>query len=196
MRNLTGPRILAMTLMAFAALALAGCGNGSKRRTVTTTVTTTTPARVAAPVAGVAAVTAGGGVAGTTGADVAGAADADVAGAADAGAGAKRGGGAAAAPAGPAINPNMHTTGNKLIAAAIGFGVLADGVVQSTAAGAGLAAADGQQCRNPFGTQAAGTGQLICSAGQERLSCQCDANGCQLVPTGIMACLPVGAVYQ
>lgn len=179
MRTVTGPRILGLALMAVAALALAGCGNGSKRR-ITTTVTSTVQDQVAAPVVGVAA-----GPAGIAGGGIA-----------DAGDTAKRGGGTAAAPARPAINPNMHTTGNKLIAGAIGFGVLADGVVQSTAAGAGLAGEGGQQCQNPFGAQAAGNGQLICSAGEERLICQCDANGCQLVPTGIMACLPVGAVYQ
>ena len=216
MRTVTGPRILGLALMAVAALALAGCGNGPKRR-ITTTVTTTAPARVAAPVAGgasgAAAVT-GTGVAGSgaTGADAGGAdsggadsggADsggAEAGGVADAVVAAKRGAGAAAPPPG---NPAMHGTGNKMIAGTIGFGVLANGVVQSTVAGAsaaagaaGLAGAGGQQCQNPFGTQAASAGELICSSEEERLQCQCDANGCQLVPTGIMACLPVGAVYR
>ena len=211
MRTVTGPRILGLALMAVAALALAGCGNGPKRR-ISTTVTTTTPARVAAPVAGGAfgseAVT-GTGVAGSgaTGADAGGAdsggADsggAEAGGVADAVVAAKRGAGAAAPPPG---NPAMHGTGNKMIAGTIGFGVLANGVAQSVVAGAGaaaggagLAGAGGQQCQNPFGTQAASAGELICSSEEERLQCQCDANGCQLVPTGIMACLPVGAVYR
>lgn len=195
MRNVTGLRIIAIALMAVAALTLAGCGNGPKRR-ITTTVTTTAPARAAAPVAGVAtgtAVASGAGVAGS------GAAGDGIGGDA-----ARRSSGAA--PAVQTTNPDQRKTGDKMIAGTIGFGVLADGVAKTAAAGAsagasaaggtGLAAAEGQQCQNPFGTQAARNGQLICSAGEERLMCQCDANGCQLVPTGIMACLPVGAVYQ
>ena len=186
MRNVTGPWIIAIALIAVAALALAGCGGGSKRR-VTTTVTTT----AAAPVAGVAtggAVTTGAGVSGATAA-------ADTTG----GDAAKRRPGAAA-PAVQPTNPDLRKTSDKMLAGVVGFGVLADGVAQSTAGaaagGAGLVGGDGQQCQNPFGTQSAGNGQLICSAGEERLMCQCDANGCALVPTGIMACLPVGAVYQ
>lgn len=201
MRTVIGPRIFGLALMAVAALALAGCGNGPKRR-ISTTVTTTTPARVAAPVAGGAfgsAAVTGTGVAGSgaTGADAGGA---EAGGVADAVVGAKRGAGAAAPPPGTTA---MHKTGNKMIAGTIGFGVLANGVAQSVVAGAGaaaggagLAGAGGQQCQNPFGTQAASAGELICSSQEERLQCQCDANGCQLVPTGIMACLPVGAVYR
>jgi hypothetical protein len=195
MRNATGPRILAMALMAVAALALAGCGNGPKRR-ITTTVTTTTPARVAAPIVGAATVAPVAGAAGVAGASAAGIDGAGTAGARAGGDAAKRGGGAAV-PAAQPVNPDLRKTSDKMLAATVGFGVLADGVAQTVAAGgAGLAGAGGQQCQNPFGTQPAGNGQLICSAGEERLMCQCDDNGCQLVPTGIMSCLPVGAVYQ
>ena len=185
MQTLTTPRLLGLAVLTMAALALAGCGG--PKRSVTTTVATTTPARVAAPVAGVATDTAGAGVA--AGAAASAGADNRVA---DSG---------AAAPAEPG-GRNYRRTTDKILAGTIGFGVLANGVAQTAAAsgsaagGAGLAGAGGQECRNPFGTQAASSGQLICSSQEERLQCQCDANGCQLVPTGIMACLPVGAVYR
>jgi len=185
MQTLTTPRLLGLAVLTMAALALAGCGG--PKRSVTTTVATTTPARVAAPVAGVATDTTGAGVA--AGAAASAGADNRVA---DSG---------AAAPAEPG-GRNYRRTTDKILAGTIGFGVLANGVAQTAAAsgsaagGAGLAGAGGQECRNPFGTQAASSGQLICSSQEERLQCQCDANGCQLVPTGIMACLPVGAVYQ
>jgi len=185
MQTLTTPRLLGLAVLTMAALALAGCGG--PKRSVTTTVATTTPARVAAPVAGVATDTAGAGVA--AGAAASAGADNRVA---DSG---------AAAPAEPGWR-NYRRTTDKILAGTIGFGVLANGVAQTAAAsgsaagGAGLAGAGGQECRNPFGTQAASSGQLICSSQEERLQCQCDANGCQLVPTGIMACLPVGAVYR
>jgi len=188
MQTLTTPRLLGLAVLTMAALALAGCGG--PKRSVTTTVATTTPARVAAPVAGVATDTAGAGGAGVA----AGAA-------ASAGADNRVADSGAAAPAEPG-GRNYRRTTDKILAGTIGFGVLANGVAQTAAAsgsaagGAGLAGAGGQECRNPFGTQAASSGQLICSSQEERLQCQCDANGCQLVPTGIMACLPVGAVYR
>ena len=52
MQRLTPFRLLGLAVLTVAALALAGCGG--KRTVTTTTVSTTAPARIAAPVAGVA----------------------------------------------------------------------------------------------------------------------------------------------
>ena len=172
MQTLTGSRLLGLAILAVAALALAGCGG--PKRSVTTTVARTVPMPAAAAAAGTAVT--------TTSAST-------------------------SRVAAPVPNVENRKTRATILASAVGFGVVGQALVDQgavaggTASGAasgagGLAGAGGQQCQNPFGTQAASNGQLICSADQERLQCQCDANGCQLVPTGIMSCLPVGAVYQ
>lgn len=167
-------RVMGLAILTLLAVALAGCGG--PKRTVTTAVSTTTvvPAATAVP---------------STTTPSTASASASTA--------------RQAAPA-PTVNGRMTRAG--MVASAVGFGIIGQAVVdqEAAAAGAGLARATGAtagataggQCQNPFGSQAASTGQLICSSQQERLQCQCDANGCQLVPTGIMACLPVGAVYQ
>ena len=176
MQTQTRSRLLGLAVVLLATVALAGCGG--PKRTVTTTVARTAPASAAA-----------GGTAVTTTAT------------------------GSAALAAPALEVNHRKTRATIVAGAVSFGVIGQAVVDQgvVAAGAaasgatsgaasgagGLAGAGGaQQCRNPLGGQAASNGQLICSADQERLQCQCDANGCQLVPTGILACLPAGAVYQ
>ena len=175
MQTLTRSRLLGLAVLTVAALALAGCGG--PKRTVTTTVARTTPVSAAA---------VSGGTAGTT---------------------ASTATAALAAPA-PAPGADRRKTRATIVASAVGFGVIGQAAVdQGLAAGGvsasggvsgagGMAGAGGQQCQNPFGSQAASNGQLICSGAEERLQCQCDANGCQLVPTGIQSCLPVGAVYQ
>ena len=169
MQTLTRSRLLGLAVVILAAVALAGCGG--PKRSVTTTVARTVPAPAAA--AGAAVTTTG-----------------------------------AAAPTAAAREVNQRAPRAAIVASAVGFGVIGQAVVDqgAVAGGAaasggasgagGLAGAGGQQCQNPFDSQAASNGQLICSADQERLQCQCDANGCQLVPTGVMSCLPVGAVYQ
>ena len=176
MQTLTGSRLLGLSILAVAALALAGCGG--PKRSVTTTVARTVPVRAAAAAAGTAVT--------TTSAST-------------------------ARVAAPVPNVENRKTRATILASAVGFGVVgqalvdqgavaggaaASGAANGASGAGGLAGAGGQQCQNPFGNQAASNGQLICSADQERLQCQCHANGCQLVPTGIMSCLPVGAVYQ
>ena len=174
MQTLTRSRLLGLAVVILAGVALAGCGG--PKRSVTTTVARTVP---------VPAVAVAGGTA-VTPTNV-----------------------ATAAPAAPAPEVNHRKTRATMVAGAVSFGVIGQAVVDqgvvaggaaasgATSGAGGLAGAGGaQQCRNPFGSQAASNGQLICSADQERLQCQCDANGCQLVPTGVMSCLPVGAVYQ
>lgn len=174
MQTLTGSRLLGLAILAVAALALAGCGG--PKRSVTTTVARTVPVPAAAAAAGTAVT--------TTSAST-------------------------SRVAAPVPNVENRKTRATILASAVGFGVVGQALVDqgavaggAAASGAasgagGLAGAGGaQQCQNPFGSQAASDGQLICSAQEERLQCQCDANGCQLVPTGIMSCLPVGAVYQ
>ena len=167
MQTQTRSRLLGLAVVLLATVALAGC-DGPKR-TVTTTVARTAPASAAA-----------GGTAVTTTAT------------------------GSAALAAPALEVNHRKTRAPIVASAVGFGVIGQAVVDQGAVAGGAAngagglagVGGGQQCQNPFGSQAASNGQLICSADQERLQCQCDANGCQLVPTGILACLPAGAVYQ
>ena len=178
MQTLTRSRLLGLAVVILAGVALAGCGG--PKRSVTTTVARTVP---------VPAVAVAGGTA-VTPTSV-----------------------ATAAPAAPAPEVNHRKTRATMVAGAVSFGVIGQAVVDqgvvaggaaasgatsgATSGAGGLAGAGGaQQCQNPFGSQAASNGQLICSADQERLQCQCDANGCQLVPTGILACLPAGAVYQ
>lgn len=183
MAQLNGRQVRVALLFVVLAVALAACGGHRRATTATTTVRTTT---VCDPALGCNPAAAG---------EVASDAQ-PLTQSAD------RRAGSAAAPQStldPLQNPRMAVAVIGTSAAILGQATGdAFGVGASAAAGGSAVAggADGQQCQNPFGSQNAGNGQFLCSDKAERLTCQCDVNGCQLVPTGILACVPTGGVFQ
>lgn len=159
-------KLQAIGVLAICVLLVAACG--PRERTTVTTVRTTQTTVAPVP-AGATAKTAGA-TAGQTAADTGSAGSARV----------------------PRLRrANQQSDFGKIL---LGGAVAGTIIAGSNGEGGAVAAATGPQCANPFGGAPAAPAQSICSDRAEQLACQCDTDGCALIPTGLLACTPTGAV--